>query len=529
MTNVTGRTGMLEPLLTRVTATCPSLADPFEATAVLESFGYTDRIIQEEFGQPDSRALGAIVYERQQDASSRAPGDGGRSRPGVPAAQSVRDGVGQSRFRESFRVFAQTCSLSLIYSMPWIAAFVLERYHPDLMQVPPESAAPLNVALMASLILSGGFVQCIARKGQFYNSLSQPRVGAAVCRRIWWVGLATATIAAVAGVAIGLYFELFQPRYLLLAALHFEALTLLWMTCAILWLDRTYWQVPAVFVAGAAAFWGSHSAGQPALVSTMASTVAAVAMALALMFFRAALRERRSNQKDVLAPPRYAVFLRSLTPYFCYGVGYFSFVFADRIAAGTSVSTSAGVQFAIDPGYKIGMDVSLLLFLMSMTAVEYINFDFMRFWQDEARRWTPTEGSHYRARLRRRYTWSRVTVTGVYAAVALLVWLLLGLPDAADGPLPRNVMMLGVAGYLLLELALFNALVLFSVNATVAVLKALAPALVINVCLGYVLSNTMGPLWAAVAMAAGAAVFLWQSQLKVREALARPGYCCYVS
>jgi hypothetical protein len=522
MSNVTERTGTLEPLLTRVAATCPSLADPFEATAIVESFGYTDRIIREEFGQPDSRTLGAIVFERQRDAPPAPRDDEGRAR-------QLRRGVGQTRLRESLRMLAQTCSLSLIYSMPWIAAFVLDRYYPDLMQVPPDAAAPLSVALMASLILSGGFVQCIARKGQFYTSLSQPRIGAAVCIRMWWLGLATATTAAIAGVAIGLYFELFQPRYLLLAALHFEVLTLLWMTCAILWLDRTYWQVPAVFAAGAAAFWGSHSAGQSALVSTMASTGAAVVMALALMFLRAALRERRNYRKDVLAPPRYAVFVRSLTPYFCYGMGYFSFVFADRIAAGTSVSTSAGVQFAIDPGYKIGMDLSLLLFLMSMAAVEYITFDFMRFWHDEARRWTPAQGALYRARLRRRYTWSRVSVIGVYAAVALLVWLLLGLPDATNGPLPRNVLMFGVAGYLLLEIALFNALVLFSVNASIAVLKALAPALVINGCLGYVLSNTMGPLWAAVAMAAGATVFLWQSQVKVHEALARPGYCCYVS
>jgi hypothetical protein len=512
--------GVLEPLLTRVAAICPQVSDPFEATAIVESFGYTDRIIQEEFAQPDSRTLGVIIYERLRDAPGEPlPDDAPRPAPRA----------GESRLRESLRVLAQTCSLSLIYSLPWIAAFVLERRYPDLMQLPPDAAAPLSVALMASLILSGGFVQCIARKGQFYNSLSQPGVGGAVCLRIWQLGLAAATIAAVAAVAIGLYFELFQPRYLLLAALHFEALTVLWMTCAILWLDRTYWQVPAVFVAGAAAFWGSHSAGQATLVSTMASTLGALTAAVVLMALRRAARRSRGGKSDVIVAPRYPVLFRSLTPYFCYGLGYFSFVFADRIAAGTSVSTSAGVQFAIDPGYKLGMDVSLLVFLVSMTAVEFINFDFMRFWQDEAQRWTPTAGAHYRERLRRRYSWSRLCVVGVYAGVALLVSILVGSPDASAGVLPRHALMLGLAGYLLFELALFNALVLFSVNAGVAVLKSLAPALLINAGLGYVLSNAMGPLWAAGAMAAGAAVFLWQSHFKVHEALARPGYSCYVS
>ena len=35
---ITARAGTLEPLLARVAATCPALADPFEATAIVESF-----------------------------------------------------------------------------------------------------------------------------------------------------------------------------------------------------------------------------------------------------------------------------------------------------------------------------------------------------------------------------------------------------------------------------------------------------------------------------------------------------------
>jgi hypothetical protein len=164
-----------------------------------------------------------------------------------------------------------------------------------------------------------------------------------------------------------------------------------------------------------------------------------------------------------------------------------------------------------------------------MTAVEYINYNFMRFWQAEAGRWTPAEGVRYRARLSSRHAWARIWIVGVYASVALAVWLADGVPGAEGGPLTLRVMTLGVVGYLLLELALFNVLVLFSVNATFAVLQALAPALAIDAGLGYILSNALGPLWAAVAMAAGAGVFLWLSEIQVRVALGRPGYHFYVS
>jgi hypothetical protein len=506
-------TGTLEPLLNRVASTCPSLADPFEATAIVESFGYTDRIIREEFGVADSRALGQAIFScLASDPRPITPGVG-------PRARQTR-----SRLSDDLRLLAQTCSLSLIYSLPWVATFVVERYRPNLLQIPADAAAPLTVALMASLILSGGFVQCIARKGQFYQSLGQPALGAAVCRRIWRTGFVAAVAAVAAGVAVGLYFEIFQPRPLLLAAVHFLVLTMLWMTCAVLWLDRSYWKVPAVFFAGGAAFWCSTIVGSGPLVSTMLATVGAFVAACVLLWWR-----QRRLLRDTLAPPRYAIFVRSLAPYFCYGCGYFSFVFADRIAAGTAVSTAAGVQFAIDAGYKLGMDVSLLLFLMSMTAVEFINANFMRFWHDEARRWTPAQGAEYRRRLRGRYSRSRLAVALVYAATACIVWLLLRDPSAGAGSLTQQVLLLGVAGYLLLELALFNALILFSVNAAVAVLRSLAPALLINAGAGYVLSNTLGPLWAAVSMASAAAVFLWLSTRKVRVVLERPGFCSYVA
>jgi hypothetical protein len=260
----------------------------------------------------------------------------------------------------------------------------------------------------------------------------------------------------------------------------------------------------------------------------MASTGAAVVAAMLLVFARAALSTKASRQEP-LKDPRYPVLVRSLAPYFCYGLGYFSFVFADRIAVGTAVSPAAGVQFAIDSSYKLGMDISLLVFLLSMSAVEYINYLFMRFWRDEARRWTPIDSATFRARLRRRYTRCCVSIVAVYAAIAVLVWMLLGLPDAAAGPLPRQVLVLGVTGYLLLELALFNVLMLFSVNAPAAVLRSLVPALVVNAGFGYLLSNTMGPIWAAAAMASGAAVFAWLSHKRVSDALARPGYFYYIS
>ena len=504
-------TGTLDAVRDKVASVCPRLADPYEAAAIVESLGYTDTVIREELGLNDSREVGHAIYtpsfdQRDDDAS-----------PGLTRG---------ARIREELRAIAHTCSLSLIYSLPWIAGFMLERQNPMLLQVPPEAAAPLGVALMASLIVSGGFVQCIARKGRFYAAVEQEALGAIVCRRIWQVGAIATTAVALGATLVALYFGMFQPRYLLLATAHFAALSLLWMTCAILLLERGYWQVPTVFAGAALGFVAMWLSGSGALASQTAATVAALGTAGFIVLRR---DQRFRKNQEALAEPHYGVLARALAPFFLYGAGYFAFIFADRIAAGTAVATSAAIEFAIDPEYKLGMDLALLLFLLSMSAVEYVNHTFMRFWRDHARRWTIGHEAAYAARLQRRCHLARLAVVLAYLGIATIIWFAFDVLALMGSDGVRHAFLLGAVGYLVLEVALFNALVLFSVSEAVAVVRSLAPALLLNAAGGYVTSHLFGPTWAAAAMLAGALVFVTQTDRELRMALARPGHGCYVA
>src|SRR5437870_3942764 len=42
----------------------PHLVDAWEATALIESFGYTDARVKRDFGLDDTRALGECVFDR---------------------------------------------------------------------------------------------------------------------------------------------------------------------------------------------------------------------------------------------------------------------------------------------------------------------------------------------------------------------------------------------------------------------------------------------------------------------------------
>src|SRR2546429_1269495 len=56
----------------------------------------------------------------------------------APAASRLHD----------LQVLLQTFSLSSVYALPWVLTFALERWRPDLPQLPQAAAAPISLALM---------------------------------------------------------------------------------------------------------------------------------------------------------------------------------------------------------------------------------------------------------------------------------------------------------------------------------------------------------------------------------------------
>ena len=212
--------------------------DEWEATAWVESFGWTDDRVQAAFGLSNTRALGRYV-------SSGSPA----RVASAPSPHSVRDR------QTAVAIVAEAYSRTLIYALPWLVTFAVEGLWPDAFDTQPEMAGPISVAVMVSLIATGGFVQAIARKGSFYLGMQQivmaRHVGWLLCR----AGVASTLIFACAGLIAGSYFDMFGsllPR--LMALFYFVMLSVLWLACAMLSLQAPRWRVPMVFVAAGLVF-----------------------------------------------------------------------------------------------------------------------------------------------------------------------------------------------------------------------------------------------------------------------------------
>ena len=391
--------------------------------------------------------------------------------------------------RDDLKVLVQTFSLSSVYALPWILTFVLQRWHPEVLQVPQQAAAPLTLALMFSLIVSGGFVQPHRAQGDLlhrarparHRRRSQPP-HLAVGRRRPRRDRPSRRSALAPGT-----FDFAVRDPAALGATSDLLLGALWLTCGFLWLERRYWHVPAAFAGAALAFFAVRRIRASPLEAQLTAGGAALTIALALMGL--ALHTHRRAAQRRLALPRFAILGRASAPYFCYGIGYFAFVFADRIAAGSAVPTAAGVQFSVDAHYQAGMDTALLCFLISMAAVEFLNHRFIHFWQEEATRFTPATGAAFApasAATACARGCSSPPPSGSPSS-----WSPCCRPRAKRCaiPLAAPVLALGLGGYLLLELALFNSLVLFSVNAPTEVLRALLAGLAVNAAGGYLLES----------------------------------------
>lgn len=499
-------------LIAKIEEISPKLADCWQATALVESLGYTDRLIEKEFGFADALSLGQYIYARHNATIA--------SEKTSPRLSLIRQAI------EEIYIFIDRFAHSFIYAVPLLVSLLLE-YLPlnkttDLL--PPELNSLLTLATMASLSTSGGFVQMISRRGEFYFHLGELLQARRVCLSLLYLGIATSIILGLAGLYFGFYRGLFADRYLILATLYYLLLSILWMLLATL-STQWRWGSPLILLSLTALFvllrvWIGIG-GLEAQILGMAVTLAVVTAIVAIVW-----RKSKEPLKETIQLPRQSAVVYLLFPYFCYGIAYFSFIFADRVAAGLAIDSASGLLFAINSQYQKGMDLALFNFLLFVPLVEYLGYRLIRYWYRQAKILTLDKMTAFSKRLRDRY-WLMLVVTvllfGVCGEITIGT-----LKPPSWGTSETIQATIGCLGYLFFVIGLLNALVLFSLDRAIAVLQTLLPSLTIDFLLGYLLAHLLGVYWAAMGLVIGAAAFMWFSGRKVLEAIDRPDYAYYL-
>ncbi|BAU62979.1 hypothetical protein STA3757_03320 [Stanieria sp. NIES-3757] len=501
-------------LIAQVEQVSPRLVDRWQTMAIVESLGYTDRIIKEEFGFADVLEIGEYIYQQ----NNLLP----------PIPKTLLPFNWKQNIYAEISAFVEQFSRSFVYAIPLISLLILSNLEPSdsWKLIPPQLAALFTLATLASLITSGGFVQAIARRGEFYLGLGFPQQARKACISLLSLGMLTSFILAVISLWFGFYRSLFPDQYLVLGAGYYLVLSLLWMLLSILSL-LSIWGTPLTLIGLTVLFWVIRlKANMGALeAQIIAIFITLISLAIAIFFlFRKQQLTHPANGKIELPNLSATVYL--LAPFFGYGIAYFSFIFADRLVAGWAVDAASGLIFAIDSAYQRTMDLALLNFLLAVPLSEYLAYRLIRYWYQQAKMTKFENMNALSKKLNLRY----LLLMGIILLVfGLLVVFTIGIPTPKPwATINISLTLMGCLGYLLLVLGLLNAVVLFSLNLASTAIASLFPSLVVNLIVGYIAANAIAPEWAVFGLVLGSMVFMLLSRRKVLQAIQNPDYAYYL-
>jgi O-antigen/teichoic acid export membrane protein len=508
----------LQEAIAEVQAISPQPADRWEIAAILESLGYTDRQIAIEFGYADSLTLGSEIYSYLRENGYLA------MTTLSPSINTRRSG------REEVAFFCREFSRSFLYEVPFLVSMVIDNLLSFTEQavVPVQLSALLSLALMGSLIASGGFVQMIQRRGSFYQNMNEPIHAQRSCRPIFLMGITTSIFLGIIWIGFGFYRSYAGDKYLLISGLYFIILSVMWQVFAMVSL-RYKWATPTALLMIAAIFvicrLGLRLDSVICQLVTMSAALVGMIIMLAWVYWQARRDEVRQEQLSAL--PRSAAVAYLLSPYFFYGVLYFGFLFADRFAAGWVIDRYSNVPFSINHNYQRPMDLALLNFLLVMPFVEYLAAKFSLWWYKVAKPATPQNVHKLVGKLQHRYRLIGILVVLMTLLVGVITLILMSITHQRLEDI--ILASLGILGYLAMAFGLWNTIILLTLNQMPAVLKMLLPATAINLICGYILGNLWGVAWTPLGLLLGGILFSWLASRQVRKAIEQVDYCYFYS
>jgi hypothetical protein len=508
----------LENLINSIYTNYPNVCDPWEIVAIVEALGYTDRAIESEFGCPDALILGQFIYA-QRDRFTFVESD--RNNVNIKTLPKLSTEID---------IFITQFSHSFIYTIPFILLLILNYLPIDksIDFLPPELNSLFGFVTMASLITSSGFVQMISRRGLFYMGLKDPIQANRICTPILLMGILTTLLLSSIGMIFGFYLGVATDKFIIIAGVYYVILSTIWMLFAIVGLQYRF-AAPTILIGISSCFFILRVFFKLSALESQVTTISIAFILLVILAISNQIRHRAIGPKFGKLPalPQLSILIYLLIPYFCYGIIYFGFIFADRLVANI---TTVG-HFVLIPGnnlaYQDSMDLALLDLLLIVPLVEYFSYKLIIYWYDRAKQMTLVEVESLPWTIQKKY-WSLLSRILLYFGLLMSITILL--LSILHRSLIENILtIVACIGYLLFAIGLFNTVILLSLNRLNEVLGILAVAMCFDFISGYLISSLFGVYLAALGLIFGSALFAITSSKKTLKAIDRADYCYFYS
>jgi MFS family permease len=486
---------------------------PHHVTAMLEMNGWTDhRSVT--LGYSNVFALGATVYDlvhKEQHHKASL------SDPKTPLWRSI------------YRTISLYAA-GLSFAMPMLfssgAVLTMEYSFMSYMGFSVQIATAIALGTFASFIVAGGFSQAIARRGMFYISQNLYTMGRRSSVQLLLIGGA---VTIVLGLLVNLFLvvvPILPWTMMRVVNLYYFLLTPIWLGCAILYMMSRTFMINLLFALGIGVVYVSVEYYDLDVMTSHAIGMALIAVttliAGVLAIYRMESKAEKAHSQSYVVP-RWSQIARSLTPYFLYGILYFTLIFTDRLLSWSVPSAFHPFPIWFLGNYELGLDWALWTLVLPMGLVEvYIHVMFYRLGRrqktylvDKVNRFT---GLFRRDHLIFSASIFVLGLCGIVLIMAVMSYLVaLGImPNhPLDHRVTQLVFFIAAPSYILVTIGLQGCLILFSFNHPWPAVQIASRALIVNIAVGFFASRYFGSEWAVVGLLCGTAVF---AALASREA-----------
>lgn len=524
---------LIEELVDFVHETVGLPMDTWAVAATLESRGLRDVDAIERYGAKSIFHLAESIYPAIQQRGLESLAEESRPKPDV------------LKVTRRFLRFVHLYAKGLIFALPMagqiIAVLVLRYSLWAWLDFDNLTATLVAIGTVGSFLVTGGLVQAVGREGTFYrgqeNAILLDR-----CMRLLVVGGAALAVA-VAALALlsNLLFPFFAWRQLGIVLTYFLLLSPLWLALAVLYmledhviiLGATLLGTGVVHLVMQTTDWGivpSHVLG----------LLSANGVAVAWSWLRIRRMKRTVDPKYRQSRlPRPAVLLHIVEPYLLYGICYFTLLFVDRLVAWSASDYPLPLIIWFRTPYELGMDWALFSLVFTIAILEFTIHEFSatiipkeQWLAGRAHaRFSADYGRFYRRQVKSLAVGAVLSITVTFLAVSSLrrYDYIMEVNDFFASPVTYFVFFGASVGYSILAFGLLNALFFFSLSQPWVVVRAIAPALVVDLAVGFVASRAIGYEYAVLGLVAGATVFAVRSWASARELFAKLDFYYYAA
>jgi hypothetical protein len=501
--------------------------DRLEVAALLESMGWNDIRAAETFEVEDVFELASEIWEQisQKVVTTAFTGN-------------IKTDAAKMTFElvKSFLrglIFALPMAISVVSMLT--LKFSLWSYE----NLSVELATCIAIGTILSFVVVGGYTQAIARRGFFYIFQGYYNMARKVTFSFIRYGYISCIVVSGLLYLFNLVFNIFPVDMFGYIVLYFFFLNSIWLSVTVMYILRKELAFTGLIIAGIGIVYILFEVIHMDIIFAQLISILFVSilgMVLVLYYFRAA--EKKEEKGIAPKMPRLSITVYSVMPYFTYGFLYFSFLYVDRIMAWSANDTGYMPYFIWFRGeYELGLDFALLALMIPLGVCEVIVNRLMMDVEASYKRYWGFEADKMNAHFGRVYHRLLLIIAATSVTSGFLIYFLIDLlnmqyKDFAGKALIATaktefVFIIGLAAYVVLAVALMNAVILFSLSQAKQVNRAIIPALALNFIIGFLLSRWVDFTYAVFGILAGCIVFLILSTLAVRKVISKLDYHLY--